>query len=372
MPLRCLASPVRSPAEGRSRASLLTSTFLSVALFVGACSKEEEVKPDMTPRLGLLELASSHRTGDPEPSGAARVEITQTEIVVDGVSALPLEGGGKVPVAERTGYDLPKLKAKLSGKKAIAVSVYAAVPYATLARALNTAVEAGVSEISFKVRKPNASNQSGWLTLRNSRFVESADKPEFAESALLPWDSFAKSWDESLDACQASSRADCGYKPMAKAEGGKLDLMLRVRGSGYALRFRQFGAKPPAAADAGVASADKAAGKKGKDKKKKKKGGKSEMLDGLAPAAGGGEAEEAAPEPSTEHVFTLRTDQATVDPSPISGITKPVCGSVACPVVLDVEGVNMSSQVIALLGASFPDGTPAPQVAWVLPPKTKD
>ena len=364
--------PLRPPASLRSL--IRSSVFLSAALLSVACSKDE-VKPDMTPRLGLLELGSSHRTGDPEPSSAARVEITQTEIVVDGVSALPLEKNGKIPMPERSGFEVPKLKAALQGKKAVAVSVYAAVPYATLARALNTAVEAGVSEIAFKVRKPNASNQSGWIDLKNSRFVKSTEELAFPESQLLPWDSFVKVWDESLDACKASSRADCGYKPLAKAEGGKLDLMLRVRGSGYALRFRQAGA-PPVAADAGVppaatASADKAASKKSKDKGKKKKGhGKAEMLDGIkaAPEA----PEEKPPEPQTEQVFTLRTDQATIDPSPISGITRPVCGSIQCPIVFEPEGVSMSSQVIALLGAAFPDGTPAPLVAWVLPLNNKD
>lgn len=358
-------------AQGARLALLLVAAFSGAA-----CNKGDEVKPDMTPRLGLLELPSSHRTGDPEPTGAARVEITQSEIVVDGLQALPLDNG-KIPVAERAGFDVPKLKEKLAGKKAVAVSVYAAVPYATLARALNSAVEAGVSELAFKVRKPNASNQSGWVDLKNSIFIKSAEVAAFPESQLLPWESFTNSWDESLDACKSSTRSDCGYKPLAKAEGGKLDLMLRVRGSGYALRFRQAGAPPPAAADAGVgsdtdktASAEKTAAKKAKKDKGKKKHGKSEMLEGIkaAPAA----PEEKPPEPVTEHVFTLRTDQATVDPSPISGITRPVCGSVSCPIVLEPEGVSMSSQVIALLGAAFPDGTPAPLVAWVLPVNNKD
>jgi hypothetical protein len=330
---------------------------------LGACGSKDEVKPDLTPRLGLLELPSSHRVGDPEPSGATRIEITPSEVVVDGETALPLENG-KVPAAERADYDLPKLKAKLSGKKSLAISVYAAIPYATLARAIHSGIGAGASEISFKVRKPNDNKTSGWLTLRNSSFIAKADETKFDSSQLLPWDSFTKVWDESLDACQASSKGDCGYKPMAKAEGGKLDLMLRVRGSGYALRFRQAGAPP--VSDAGVADAgDKgASAKKAKGKTKKKK---AELMDGIkaAPEA----AEQAPPEPSTEHVFTLRTDQATVDPSPISGIVKPVCGAVSCPVVLDIEGISMASQVVSLLGAAFPDGTPAPLVQWVLPPK---
>jgi hypothetical protein len=331
-------------------------------LALSACDKEE-VKPDLTPKLGVLELAASHRTDDPEPNGAARIEITPSELLLDGEQVLPLENG-KLPAAEKSGYELPKLKAKLSGKKALAMGVYAAVPDATLARVIWTGIQQGASEFSFRVRKPNSTNKTGWLTLRNIRFIEKPDESKFEESQLLPWDSFANGWDESLDACQATTKGDCGYKPLAKAQGGKLDFMLRVRGSGYALRFRQAGVAPPVA-DAGTAAAsDKAASaKKAKPKKKKR----AELLDGIkAPAEA---PEEAPPEPSTEHVFTLRTDQATAEPSPISGITKPVCGSVACPVVLDAEGISMSSQVLAILGAAFPDGTPAPIVAWVLPPK---
>jgi hypothetical protein len=198
--------------------------------------------------------------------------------------------------------------------------------------------------------------------------VASSEDGKFNEGELVPWDAFTKVWEESLSACQMSTRADCGYRPLAKAEGGKLDLMLRVRGSGLALRFRQAGAPPPASdagTDSGQASAAVASKSKGKGKGKPKKK-RAEMLDGVKAAP---VAEEVPPEPSTEHVFTLRTDQATADPSPISAIVKPVCSGVTCPVVLDAEGISMSIQVLSLLGASFPDGTPPPTVAWVLPPK---
>ncbi|MEY4509926.1 MAG: hypothetical protein RLZZ450_2048 [Pseudomonadota bacterium] len=342
----------------------LGAALVCAGLALGACGDKEEVKPDLAPKLGVLELAASHRTDDPEPSGAARIEITPSELLLDGEQVLPLENG-KLPAAEKSGYDLPKLKAKLSGKKALAMGVYASVPDATLARVIWTGIQQGANEFSFRVRKPNSTNKTGWLTLRNIRFIEKPDDSKFEESQLLPWDSFAKGWDESLDACQGTTKGDCGYKPLAKAQGGKLDFMLRVRGTGYALRFRQAGAPPAPAVDAGVAPApDKtASAKKAKPKKKKR----AELMDGIkaAPEA----PEEAPPEPSTEHVFTLRTEVATADPSPISGITKPVCGSIACPVVLDAEGISMSSQVLAILGAAFPDGTPAPIVAWVLPPK---
>jgi hypothetical protein len=344
--------------------TLLPALLGLLLLSLLGCSKEE-VKPDLTAKLGVLELASSHRTGDAEPTGAARIEVTPTSLLVDGVEVFPLENG-KIPAAERSGYDLPKLKEKLGGKKALAMGVFAAVPYATLARVIHTGLEAGATELSFRVRKPNSTKDTGWMTIKRSHFVKSAENSEFSESELLPWGSFTKVWDESLDACQGAPRADCGYKPMAKAEGGQLDLMLRVRGSGVALRFRQAGVAAPAA-DAGTdagALASKAKDK-GKDKGKKKK--KAEMLDGIKAAPDA--PEEAPPEPSTEHVFTMRTEAATAVPSPISGIVRPVCGSVTCPVVLDAEGISMSSQVLALLGASFPDGGPSPTVAWVLPPK---
>jgi hypothetical protein len=316
----------------------------------------------MTPRVGVLELATSHRIGDNTPGGA-QIELSPKELVVDGETVIPLENG-KIPAGEKSGYEITKLKPKLAGKSSIALSVFAAVPYATLARVMHTAFSAGVGEVGFKVRKPNSTNQIGWIALKQNRFIESPDKAGFEESELLPWDKFTAVWDEALSGCQAAGpKADCGYAPMAKASGGKLDLMLRVRGSGYALRFRQAGV-PEAAAPTDAGTPVEKVAEKGKKKGKKKK---AEMLDGIK--AGPEAAEEAPPEPSREQVFTLRADQATVDPSPITGIVKPVCGSTVCPIVLDVEGISMAGQVFGLLGAAFPDGTTLPKIAWVLPPK---
>jgi hypothetical protein len=339
----------------RPPAYLLFTALIALA----ACDKEE-VKPDLTPRVGVLELGTSHRIKDNAPAGPAHIEISPAELVVDGETLFPLQNG-KIPPAEKSGYELPKLKAKLSGKQSLELSVHAAVPYATLARVMFTGFEAGIGEVAFKVRKPNSTNQVGFIDLKQNKFIKSPDAAEFSDAELVPWDKWSAVWDDALSACQAAGpKADCGYSPMAKAQGGKLDMMLRVRGSGYALRFRQAGA--PEVADAGAPVA--AATDKKKDKKKKKK---AEMLDGIkaAPEA----ADEAPPEPSHEHVFTLRTDQATVDPSPISGIVKPLCSSIVCPIVFDVEGISMSGQAFGLLGAAFPDGTTAPKIAWVLPPK---
>jgi hypothetical protein len=319
------------------------SFWLAASLACAACSEGEEIKADAVPIVGVLELPLAHRNSGSAPASAARVEVSPSELRVDGEPVFALENG-KVPAAEASGHELPKLKAKLGGKGALAISAHATIPYATLARVMHTGAQAGAREFAFQVRKPSAPKEAGWLTIRQNQFTDTAEDGKFSEAELLAWDEFVKGWDESLSACQGSSRADCGYAPMAKAQGGKLDMLLRVRGAGLALRMRQTGAP-----------------EQPKTEKPKRK---VEMLDGIK-AAAAQPAEE--PEPSTEHVFTLRADQATAVPSPISGITQPVCGSRTCPAVFEADGISMTVHVLSLLGAAFPDGTPEPKVSWVLP-----
>jgi hypothetical protein len=326
------------------RASFLVSACLAPISGSG-CGGGDEIKPDATPIVGALELPIVQRSGGNPPAAAAKIEISPSEIRVDGEPVFPLDKG-KIPAAEASGYELPKLKAKLAGKAGLAISAHAATPYATLARVIYTGFESGAKDLAFQVRKPGSVKDTGWLRLSHYHFTDSPENGKFSDAELLPWEAFSKVWEESLSGCQASSRADCGYSPVSKAEGGKLDLLLRVRGSGVALRMRQSGA-PEAAKPA--------------DKPKPR----TEMLEGIkaAPAAAKDE-----PEPTGEHVFTLRGDQATLFPSPISGITKPICGSVTCPAILDAEGISSAVYVLALIGAAFPDGTPEPNLAWVLPP----
>ena len=344
--------------------SLRRVALAACALIACACGKEEG-KPDTAARLGVLELPIAHRTEDAPPGNAAQLEITPGALLVEGEEVLPLDKG-KLPASELAGYDIGKLKRTLAGKPALAISVYSATPYATLARVVHSALSAGIEGLTFKVRRPNATSKTGWLTIPRSHFTEAADDGKFAEADLLPWDSFGGAWEESLAACQVSAKADCGYRPISKAQGGKLDMLLRVRGSGIALRFRQAGAAPQATVGAGLhEQVARAGSRKLDDKPKRRK--RAELLDGVSGSAA--RDPEAPPEPSTEHVFTLRGDQATADPSPVTGIVRPVCGGVSCPVVLDAEGISMSGQVLGLLGAAFPDGSPAPRVAWVLPPK---
>jgi hypothetical protein len=326
--------------------SILPRT-ITFALLLAACS-ESKKEVDTKPIVGVLELPFSHRFGASEPVGAARVEIAPGEVRVDGETVITLDAG-KVKAEDRAGYVVPKLKDKLSGKSALALNVHAAVPYATLARVVDTANEAGVKTLVFHVRKPGTTTEAGWMSLGMNRFTQSAEQGGFPESELVAFDSFAAHWEDSIDACSVVQNGDCGYRPMAKAQGGKLDMLLRVRGAGLSVRFRQTGA-PPKPAEAPKP--------------------KAELIEGIkGPKGGAAPAEEAPPEPSTEHVFSLRSDAASASPSPISGIAAPVCAKTSCPAVVDGDPLSMSGTVLSLIGAAFPDGSPEPRLSWVLPEK---
>jgi hypothetical protein len=329
----------------RKLRSFSHTTFLALGL-LSACTGGDK-KADSKPIIGVLELPFSHRFGGTEPVGAARVEVAPGEIRVDGETVAVLDGG-RVKPEDRSGYLVPKLKEKLAGKSAVALIVHAAVPYATLARVVDTATEAGAKALAFQVRKPGTSTEFGWMSLGMNRFTENADQGQFPENELLAWDNFSAHWEESIDACQGTQNGDCGYKPVAKAPGGKLDMLLRVRGNGIAMRFRQTGA-PAKPAEAPKPKA------------------KAQMLEGIK--GGAAPAEEAPPEPATEHVFSLRAEAATTSPSPISGISGPVCGHTSCPSVVEGDPHSMSGTVLSLIGAAFPDGSPEPRLSWVLSPK---
>lgn len=343
---------------------------LATVLLLPACeSKDEvEIEQDAKPVVGVLELPLSHRHQGAAPSNPVKVEIGPGEIRVDGKTAMTLDKG-KVADADKQEYVLPKLKSALSASGSrgqLAISAHATTPYATLARVIYTAQQSNLREVAFKVRKPAAPTETGWLTMKDFDFVPLSDDTPFQEADMLPWETFTKVWAQSTQACKAAARADCGWTPNAVAEGGKLDLMLRSRGNGLAVRFRQH--VPVLTCEEGDAACEAKKAEleaKKKAEEAKKKG--PEMLDGIA--AGGGEGEEMPEEPSTEALYTLRGGEETRNPSAISAIVKPVCASQKCSTLLQAEGISPTYRVVSFIGAAFPDGSPEPKVAFTLPPK---
>jgi hypothetical protein len=71
--------------------------------------------------------------------------------------------------------------------------------------------------------------------------------------------------------------------------------------------------------------------------------------------------------PATEASFQFRATEALTNPSPVSATLKPLCGTSACGVFVTAEKTTLFVRVASFLGAAFPDGTPAPIVAFELP-----
>ena len=68
---------------------------------------------------------------------------------------------------------------------------------------------------------------------------------------------------------------------------------------------------------------------------------------------------------ATEAGFQFRGGESVKTPSPVSATMAPLCGKAACGIVITGRQDTVALWVIAMIGAAFPDGTTAPQAAFV-------
>lgn len=313
-------------------------------LVLGCGSKEEEQKPPAQPIVGVMELPVSLRNADSAPSDVRKIEISPTELRVDGEAVLTL-AGGKIATADRTGDIAPKLKDKLStpARSAISVEMHAGTPYATMALVLASASTAGIRNVAFKVRKPGGSSDVGWLAINGFHTVSAGTDASFENVATRPWSDFVNAWEAVEQGCRGAMTGNCAYKAEKIAEGGQLLIALHSSGDGININFKQVGAPPPADAP---------------------KPQKVEMLEGV-PTDPVRELEEAPP--ATSASFQFRAKEAQSSPSPITATIKPVCGTSQCGALVQADAVTLTTKVLALTGAAFPDGSPAPSLAFEVP-----
>lgn len=314
-----------------------------LALSTVACGDDAEggEVASTEPTVGLLELPLSNRF-DAEPSNAVGIEISGSAIRLDGRDVITLEGG-RVPDAERDGVRIPKLAdaiAAAPARRAASLRIYASTPYQTTALVLGTLKAANIGEVAFAVRR-GATTELGYLK------IDGYDvRPEVQnEPATIPathqraWNELVPAWDAMTQACRDGEHfVDCAYKPSTIAEGGDLQITFFVRGSAVKLeldRVRGVDAPPPS---------------------------QPELIEGLAPEA-------AAPveEPAKNAAFMWRFQAATMAESPIAAVLRPLCGAQACGGMVTAEGQTQTMTVLSFLGASFPNGTPAPYVVFQVP-----
>jgi len=333
--------------------------FHGSALFVlGCCSlasacggdKPATTAAPSTPIVGVLELPISLRVSAAAPADAADVEVSPSEVHVGGLPVMKLTAG-LVAAADRQGTELPKLAAALKTplRSRLALSIAAQVPYETLALVLSTAKVAGLRGVALKVRAQGSGTNTGYIAIDEfvvQRRSKTEDEVTFQSISPHHWSDFVAQWDEVRSACRASRSGSCADKPEKVAEGGNLKIVLHAAGQGVNVDFFQVGA--PLAPEA------------------PKRKAKVQLIEGVkGPTDLVKELEEAPP--ATEASFQFRAQEAVTAPSAVSATLKPVCGTRACGVVVRSEKATLFVRVASLLGAAFPDGTPAPAVAWELP-----
>jgi biopolymer transport protein ExbD len=349
--------------------TLCTSAFLGLL----ACGNKaaEEAPPPSGPIVSVLELPVTLRSQGTALADAANVEVSVNEIHVNGQPVLNLTVG-VVPEAERQAGGIPKLaKALVAGPHAaVSFAVASGVPYEAVALVLATAKAAGATKIDLQVRAPSGTT-AGHFVLDDVAVkpkTNSDANQSFAGLQTRPWSDFVTQWEAVGNACKASPSGSCAYRPEKIADGGDLKIVLHSAGQGVNVEYFRIG-PPPEPAEAAAAPEKEKAGKGAKNAKKKpskKKGKKLEMLDGV-PAQKDVVDEALNSPPATEALFQFRAQEATANPSAVTGCIKPVCGTSACGVVVQAEKATSFVRVASLLGAAFPDGTTAPHVVFETP-----
>lgn len=333
----------------RLRAAMIAPACLALALLgAAACDDPEPVESEATgPAVGPLELPISLRYDTRPPNGAVKIEIAPSELRVEGRSVLPLENG-RVPEGERAGTSLPKLAEALRSGPARRVAqlrIHGNVPYLTTALVLSTLEAANIHQVSFEVRQ-GTGTEVGYLTLDRFEVREETDDEwaTFPATHQRSWDEVAPHWEAMTAACRENHSVDCDYKPANIAEGGQLQITLFARGNAVKVELDRFGAEDPEPA-AGTGPA---------------------LIEGIAPEPA---AEEEEAPPATRAAFTWRFQATTSEPSPVAMTLREICGAQPCGAVVTAEGQTMTMRILSLIGAAFPNGSPAPHILFQIPPR---
>ncbi|MCC7541136.1 MAG: hypothetical protein IT379_33265 [Deltaproteobacteria bacterium] len=313
--------------------------------------------------VGLLELPMSHRSAPAfTTSNAARVEIGPREVRLDGRTIGQL-AEGRFPdnaIAEGKVAALQQALSSNSRRRA-ALYIHAMVPYQTTHQVISTLLGAGITELGVAIRKVG-SNAEGWITFSGVKVVP-GDLEEVPFDLVSPvmWDDFVNVWDDVASACESGGEADCTHKPRFHATGGRLQIVTLARGDGLSIRLTRVGAPPPEQVHLEEDQELMGAGpEKQRPIKLQRRGPGARRFNEMQRDAGG-------IDPTTGAMFTMRAQQTTAGPSPVSAVLRPLCGNRACGVIVEGDPATPSGRVFSLLGAAFPDGAGVPNVAFRTP-----
>jgi len=329
---------------------------LGLANLSGCGDKPPAEAPDAPagPVVSVTELPVTLRSQGSAPSGAVNIEVGQSALQVASKPVLTLNGG-TLTDADRQHQELPKLIQALQAvpHASATIAAGASVPYATVASVLASAKSAGVGNVAFQVRAPSGSTP-GWLAIESFDVRAKTRNDEAVPGAPpRPWSDFTSQWEAIQSACGAARTGNCALKPEKIAEGGELKIVLHAAGQGVNVEFFRLGPPPVEPAEPPPAKGSKHKAKRKARKEASKPKDVAEELENVPPA--------------TEALFQFRAQEAVTSPSAISEVVKPLCGASACNVVVQADAATPFVRVISLVGAAFPDGSPAPRLAFELP-----
>jgi biopolymer transport protein ExbD len=327
-----------SPAMSRS--------IVIAGLFVAACgAREAEVAADTTPIVGAMELPISLSNQAAAPTSAVRIEISPTELRVDGTKVDDLVNGRLSTTAYANNVITHMRTAIRPGQARASIRMHSVVAYQTLVLVLSTLEQAGMHEVSFQVRRDGATPTEAWMRLPRFRVAPPTGDVTYT-TAPLPWSTFVEKWGEVYDACRAGHYVDCDNTAINPATGGNLQLKLWTRGQGMIVTFERYGEAAPEEQPAAPAG--------------------PELIEGIRAAPRAQPEVELGP-PATEGTFTVYMQEATQSPSSISNLVRPVCGQHNCQAVIECDSRTPSMRVISLIGAAFSNGSAEPELVFRLP-----
>ena len=283
---------------------------------------------------------------------------------VDGTAVATLERG-EVADADHANGIIPGLQGKLRGRSAVALRMQANLPYETVALVMNTAKQSGIHDVRFQVRPVGGDGaKTGWLDLGRFQMTSKAEAlPEIPGTKSRSWNEFTEKWQEIFDGCRSARTGNCAYVTDNFAEGGVLRLELMASGRGINVNFFRRGLSPEAEAEEETKRAAHVARKK--EDFLAGRITEEEMVEVLLLGR-----------PATYALFQFRYQEALSERSPITATVEPVCRSKECGVVVTADRFTRFVNLLSLIGAAFPDGTPMPGLAfeqpWTERPKPAD
>lgn len=325
---------------------------MSAVLFSGCDSeKKEEGEVAKVDEMTVLSLPVSLRTGSPAPGNAHTVELAPNYVTVNGQRVLEFKGG-ELPASEISGDTIPKLKGALSSpsKSTLALEAHTNAPFINLLLVLGSAQAAGMRNVSFKVRKLGGVADTGWMELNGFKVIkETEDEVKFDTVAPRPWDDFVAVWDEMYMGCRSGTSGNCVEKTVKVATGGNVQITLFGAGDGVNLKFDRMGG--PSIEEL------------------------TEALEALPPEERADVLKGMPPDIIEGYMklpfqqsagFQFRSREAIIPNAPFSKALSPLCGKLSCGVVLKARRITLTVRVLQMIGAAFPDGTPAPTIAFML------